>query len=264
MMKKWWMLLIISVAAAFLLELIQIRTQPVPYAPAETEEMKQQETALYPDPDEQMGVVGYEITGDGLETVAPDPQLHFQTADCGTISNLSFRFSRATESALRIQVFYLNEEGYYSEQSSVVSNCPAGVEYWAVQIPERQHDILRIDIAGSPIPLVSIKAGNVAPAQNPPAAQMHMRRIAVVAVLLFAVLMWMKWFGTWTGMKNALLGGVKGIREGKWKSVLYALAIPAGIAVSVFLFWIFCKVIGGKEMTSPRIVFAGLVGLFGS
>ena len=261
-MKKWWVLLIIAIAAAFLLEIVQINTQPKTYMPVETAEMKLQETAVYPDA--VTGTYGYEMTEDGLETTQADPQLYLDTYDIGIISTVSFSFHSVTENALRIQIFYPDGNGDLSEQNSVISNCPAGTEYWTMEIPKTGYSFLRIDIDGTPIPLKTIGVGNMqAPAQAQP-VKMHARRIVIVAVLAFAVLLWATWCGVWGSIRKTVQNAVLGIKEGKKKSILNAVLFPVIIGATIFLFWIFCTVIGGKAMTSPRIVFAGLVGLFGA
>ena len=261
-MKKWWVLLIIAVAAAFLLEIVQISTQPKVYKPVETAEMKLQETAVFPEA--VTGTYGYEITEDGLETTAADPQLYLDTYDSGIISTVSFSFHRPTESDLRIQIFCPDANGDLSEQNSAISNCPAGTEYWTMEIPKTGYAFLRVDIDGTPIPLKAIGVGDMqAPAQAQPVS-MHARRIVIVAVLLFAVLLWATWCGVWGSIRKTAVNAVRGIREGKGKSILGAVLFPVIIGAAIFLFWIFCTVIGGKPMTSPRIVFAGLIGLFGA
>lgn len=90
----------------------------------------------------------------------------------------------------------------------------------------------------------------------------HPRRIAMVAAILIAVLLWMNGCGAWKGMRNAALAGIRGIRENGRKSILYTLAFPASAGAVIFLFWVFCTVFAGIPMTSPRTVFAGVIGLF--
>ena len=260
-MKRWWIFLIIAVAAAFLLEIVQINTQPTSFTLSATEEIDQQ-TVIFPNPN--AGLYGYEITDEGLETIAPDPQMYFSVAGSGTISSVYFNYHKPIDSSERIQIFYPNDEDEYSEASSVISDCPAGTEFWAVDIPAAEYSRLRIDIDGSGIALKSIGVGSSQAARIKNPVKMHPIRIAIVTVLFFAVLLWMTWCKAWTGMKNAILGGIKGIKDGGKKTVLLALAIPVGIGISIFLFWLFCTVFAGKPMTSPRIVFAGIVGLFSS
>ena len=262
-MKKWRVILLLAAAAilaALLLEVIQVSTQPGIRELKATEEMQQQENKLYPYAVTDM--VGYEVTTEGLETVASDPQLYLRIYDETDISIVYFYFSPATEEQLYLQIFYSDKDGDYSEAHSVISECPPDTELWAVEIPQGSYPFLRIDIDGSVIPLDSIGVGNVRPGTVLHREGMHFMRIVFVAILLFAVLGWMTWCGAWKSLRKTFTGAVRGIREGGRKSILYTAAFPAGIGAAILLFWIGCTVIGGKPMTAPRIVFAGFTGFF--
>lgn len=258
--KRWWLLLIIAIIAAFLLEVIQINTQPKASMYTVSEQLTEQEKNLYPN--QITGISGYCITGQELIVEEEDPQMYFSIENSGLISYMYFHFQPVSKAGMRIQIFYPGEDGVYSEANSVVSECPAGVDFWPIEIPAAEYATLRIDIDGSSIPLESIGMGNVAPEMKRITPGIHWVRIVIVSVLLFAVLFWMAWCEIWTGMKKAIQGGIRGIRENKKRSVLYALAFPVAAGISVFLFWLFCTVFAGKPMTSPRIVFAILIGVF--
>ena len=257
--KKWVLPVILAVAAALLLELVQVGTTPPAVQQAATEETAAQETCIYPEM--VTDISGYCLMKNELVTEAPDPQLYFALSGTGTVSYVYFHFNTPLENELRIQVFYPGEGGY-SEANSTVVTCDPGAEFRALEIPAAEYGTLRIDIDGSPIPLDTIGVGTAAPGTVRQAAGFRVRRVAVAGVLLLAAWLWLRWFKVWPGMKNAVRGAVRGIREKGRKSILYAAAFPAAAGVSVLLFWLFCTVFAGKPMTSARVVFAVLAGLF--
>lgn len=262
-MKKGRVLAIIAAAAvlaAFLLELIQVHTQPAIRNLEATEEMKQQENTLYPYAVADM--VGYDLTQEGLLPATGDPQLYLKIYDGAEIAHAYFYFSRETESGLRIQIFYPDENGAYWEARSVTSNCPAGTDFWAVELPRGVYPALRIDIDGGVVPLSSLGVGLMPPKTELHREGMHIGRVVFVALGLFAVLGWMTWFGAWSGLKRTVSGAWRGIREGGRKSALKALAFPVSAGAAVLLMSIWCALIEGSALTGPRIVFACVAGVF--
>ena len=258
-MKKWWILLIIAVIAALILEIVQISTQPVTVQYSYTEKPEEQETTIYPDLNS--GMYGYEITEEGLNVTQNDPQMYFSVSGLGAISSVSFRFATALSEDTKIQIFYPGADGY-SEANSVVSHCPMGIDFWAMEIPAANYDNLRIDIDGKLIPLQSVEVSSAVPLRIRQAAHMHPLRIVIVAAVLFTILLWMTWCKAWGSIKNTWCSGIRGIRESGKASILYVVAFPVIIGLTVLVFWFICNKIHGNPMTAPRFVFAGIIGLF--
>ena len=140
----------IAVAAAFLLEVVQTRVRPMENKFIVSEELKQQETIMYPDL--LTGIYNCTETEKGLKVVSTDPQMHFSLDGESAISNVSFYFTKPTEEELTIQVFYPDEGGGYSESHSVIELCPKGSESFYIEIPEAEYHDLRVDIDGNVIP----------------------------------------------------------------------------------------------------------------
>ena len=262
-MKKWHkviLIAVIAIATAFILEIAQIKTQPIAVIYSYTEEPEEQEMTIYPD--SVTGLYNYDETKDGLIVSGEDPQMHFSVAGTGKMSSIRFYFSHPLQEENRIQVFYPDENGGYSEANSAVIQCAVGTESCSVEIPGAEYEKLRIDIDGSAIPLKSITTKNTMAVRIPQPVRIHPLRILIIAVILFAVICWMSWIKAWERMKKTILGGIHGVRENGKKSALSIAAFPVIIALSIFVFWVICHVFHGKPMTAPRFVFAGVTGFF--
>lgn len=262
-MKTWQKIVIIAViavAAAFLLEIIQIKTQPLPVVYSYSEEPEEQETVIYPDL--TSGIFHYDEVENGLQVTGGDPQLYFSVAGMGTISSINFRFSSPLTEEIRIQIFYPDENGGYSEGSSIASNCPAGSEFWSFEIPEAEYTNLRIDIDGDFIPLKSITATNAVAIRIPQPAKIHPLRVLIIAAVLFALLLWAGWIKAWSRMKAAFRGGFQALLEDKKKTVLRVVLFGAIAGITAIIFWLICSKINQHPMTPPRIVFALALGFF--
>lgn len=253
--NRWWILLIISAVLVLLLEIIQISTQPAVYKSIATEEMKAQESKIYPD--QLSSSVGYEETDDGLIVIQGDPQLYFYTDNCGVISQVYFYFFKPVEKELHIQVFYPGADGI-TEINSAKTDCSKGIDFCSVEIPAAEYDYLRIDIDGSPIALDSIGTGTITAGHEYVKPKVHIVRMLIVTILLFAVLSWIVWIDGWNRFGKTIQGGIHKCYEGGKKSIFNALIFPAVIGVFIGLFWI----IYGTKITVPQIIFAGFVGLF--
>ena len=264
MVKKWWVLAIIAVAVAFLLEIVQINSWPRPVELAISEESKKKEVSI--DPKEDIEFHHYELTETGIKPVDSDPQMLIELHDLELCSDISFYFSTPTPDVFQVRVLWPEEDHSFTESNSQIIQIPTGIQYWHMDIPEGEYHMLQLEInsvSGSVIPLASIGLSDgVTTEMTMQEPKIHPIRLAVVAILLFAVLFWLTWCKVWQGMGKAIHNGIRGIKAGKLKSVLYALVFPAAIGLSIFLFWVFCSVLGDKTMTMPRIVFSGLIGLF--
>ena len=254
--KKWWFLLVVAVAAAFLLEIIQIATEPVPFTPVATEEVKSQAITIYPDRVSQID--GLEEKKDGLQIASDGARLVLRTSECGNISQVYFFLNHPIENRAQVRVYYPDAAGSISEIYSAVFTLPEGADFWSCEILEGEYEFLTIELSGSEIPLASISVGTV-PADRIETRQgLHLPRILIVVMLLFAVLMWITWTDGWRRFRKTIQNGIRGIRGCGRKSILYALAFPAAIGIAILLFRLFC----GRSLTPPQTVFAGFVGLF--
>ena len=209
----------IAVAAAFLLEVVQTRVRPMENRFIVSEELKQQETIMYPDL--LTGIYNCTETEKGLKVVSTDPQMHFSLDGESAISNVSFYFTKPTEEELTIQVFYPDEGGGYSESHSVIELCPKGSESFYIEIPEAEYHDLRVDIDGNVIPLKTICTGNIKAERVLQQAPMNPLRIAATAVLVFAVLFWLSRRNSQA--ENREQGKVQEIikRSGEYKAIRF-------------------------------------------
>ena len=258
--KRTVIIAVLAVVAALVLEIIQINTWPRPTERKTSEDGNQQEITVFPD--DYAELFRYEYTDEGLEPVGGDPQIYVYIEDSERISIVSFHFSNPLTNPLSIQVFYPGENGI-EEEYSVVETVTAGTENKDMFIPAGEYPFLRIDIDGAPIPLESIRVVDGDAVETVVLPQkIHILRLLIVAISLFAVLFWMEWCGVWASIRNTFRNAVKAIRKNVNRSVLCLTGFLAATGISVFLFWICYSVIGGKPMNSPRIVFAGLAGVF--
>lgn len=255
---KWWIILLVSIIFSIVVEFVQIKTQPFFYMPRSTEEMRSQETTIFPG--KETGISGYEQTKEGLTVVAGDPQIYFDVSGNEPYHNLSFYFSTPTTSNLDIQVFYLKDADF-NEIDSVKVSIPSGVDYWAVQIPEGQYPQIRIDIDGEFIPLQSIAIGNVEVYKEVIPPSMHILRMIIVAVCAFAVLMWMTWCDTWSKIRSTFANTIQTIKNNGKRNIIYILSFFGIIALSVGCLYLICSVINQEAITSPKLVFALAIGL---
>lgn len=208
--KKIFFLVFVSIAVALALEAAFVLSRERTLYAIAPETMRNQEIKIYPEEEYLQYNVGYEIQTNGLKTVQEDPQLCFRINQEEAISNVSFYFFTPTSAESLIQVFYPDQE-VYTEQNSVKTIVPAGMTYWAVEIPEAKYTNLRIDIDSiqEVIPLESVAIGNLKPEWTWKTAGLDPVRIAVMGALLFALLLW----GAWQMRKAREVGPQSGNRN---------------------------------------------------
>lgn len=254
-------LIIASVAFVFawILEGIQLVSMPKEYEYLPSEDCPK----IKPGDEQISGLYNYIWEEGSLTTTGDDPQIYIETEGMGEIYGITLYYGQPLEADFPIQLFYALEKGAYSETESIKTTCKIGEEKTFFSIPVGVYPQLRVDIDGiEEKPISAIQIVNEKPSRNIINVHPRFERVAIMTILLCAVLFWLWWCKAWKRLKKTISGGIQGIKEQGTKIWIRIGIFLLIIVVIVALYWmLFCKM-ANAAMTTPRLVFAILLGLF--
>ena len=257
-LKAGLVLLIVSALLALILEGLQMLSMPRQYSYSVPLNYKE----AHAWDDRLLYMVNYEWAEGELHITGGDPQMYFSTGDIQGLRTVFLKFMEPAPSDIAVQLFYAENPGYYAEAQSVKSTCPAGSLWHYIPLPRSSYAEIRLDLDfnGSST-LESVIFSEEEPVRTLVEEPMNWLRVIMVAVILFIMLSLLAWMHAWERFRETVRGAREGLKATGKKSILYALLFPAAAAAAIGIGAVCLQLAIGKPMTTPLMVFFGLVGL---
>ena len=248
-------LLAASIALAFLLEFLQIRTQPPVY---EKEERVVSEA-------ESLDFAQAELTnavldGENVKTGGEGTVILFRFQPAKTLSYVTIESKKHVHSEFPIRVFWSRDGESFSETDStdVLAN-PQSV-IWKAEIPEGVYAALKLEL-NNKLTIRPIRCRDAVTEKVAVPESMRLWRVGILIPILFFVLSLLCWFKAGSRLAAAFRRAVATLSKSGWKTLIRLLVF---LALSFLAYVILRWIVSGSFFGSvniPRQLFCVLAGL---
>lgn len=255
--KRTWIYALISIAVsvllAFLLEFVQLKTQPPQYI----REFQNTPKAIFPS---ESALFDHCLYQNGrLIPTGGDPKVIMPIEE--NASAVRLVFAEGLPEKTKIQIFYSSEEHGFSEFYSAVFNTSEGMSVVDFQLPEEDsYRQLRVDIDIESL-LQSIQVSDEPFLRVGAVAEsMHPWRIIIVAVCLSALLFLLRYTRVFVRVCSSIKNGVRYCISNPKRTVLrVGILLLCGFVMWILFGLLFAVL--KLEYNKPFMIFAVIFGL---
>ena len=248
-------LLLASVLLAFLLEFIQIRTQPPVYT-GEERVVSEAETLDFA----QAELTNAVLDGENLKTGGEGTILLFRFQPAKTLSYVAIESKKHVQSEFPIRISWSRDGESFSDADSTEILADPLYVTWKADIPEDQYAALKIEL-DSKLTIRPIRCRDAVTEDVTEPESMRLWRVGILIPVLFFVFSVLCWFRAGRRLAAAFRRAADSLKKAGWKTPVRILVF---LALSFLAYTILRWVVSGAffgPVDIPRQLFCVLAGL---
>lgn len=248
-------ILLASVLLAFLLEFIQIRTQPPVYE-AEERVVSEAETLDFA----QAELTNAVLKDENVKTGGEGTVILFRFQPAKTLSYVAIESKLHIHNEFPIGISWSRDGETFSDADSTELLADPGSVVWKAEIPEDQYAALKIEL-DSKLTIRPIRCRDAVTEKVAVPESMRLWRVGILIPALFIVISLLCWFRTGRRLAAACRSTAASLKKAGWKIPLRLLVFLAlGFLAYAILRWIVSGAFFGS-VDIPRQLFCILAGL---
>nr|AHF26149.1 putative membrane protein (DUF2142) [uncultured bacterium Contigcl_1774] len=248
-------ILVASVLLAFLLEFVQIRTQPPVY---EAEERVVSEA-------ETLDFARAELTnavqdGENIKTGGDGTVILFRFQPAKTLSYVAIESKKHVRSEFQIRISWSRDGETFSDADSTEILANPQTVVWKAEIPEGQYASLKIELDNK-LTIRPIRCRDAVTEKVPAPESLRLWRVGILIPSLFFVISVLYWFRAGRRLAAAFRRAAASLKKAGWKIPLRILVFLAlSFLAYAALRWVISGAFFGP-VDIPRRLFCVLAGL---
>ena len=248
-------ILLASVLLAFLLEFVQIRTQPPVYE-AEERVVSEAETLDFA----QAELTNAVLKDENVKTGGEGSVILFRFQPAKNLSYVTIESKLHIHNEIPIRISWSDDGETFPDANNTVLLADPGAVVWKAEIPEGQYAALKIEL-DSKLTIRPIRCRDAVTEKATVPESMRLWRIGILIPALFFVISLLCWFRTGRRLAAAFRSAAVSLKKAGWKTPLHILVFLAlGFLAYAILRWIVSGAFFGP-VDIPRQLFCILAGL---
>lgn len=248
-------LLLASILLAFLLEFLQLRTQPPVYE-SEPRVVQEAEVLDYA----QAELTNAELSDENVKPGGEGAVILFRFQPAKTLSYLAFESKKHIRNSFPIRVSLSRDGETFADSDTVEIQAVPEAVVWTAQFPEGAYAAVKIEL-DTKVTLRPIKCRDEVTEKVVVREQMRLWRIGILVPVLFFIMAVLCWFRVGSRLAETIRKCFLSLKEARWKTPVRLLVfLLVSFAAYVVIRWLVSGAFFGA-VNVPRQMFCIMAGL---